>query len=391
MHVRATDAEWAHNTPAARPTLGTRYRARRTRTTHLARCPVPASQHVCPRPGRSQPLGPRPPHWWRWPWRCGCEVAPDTHWWNPQTTGKARQQTSQIAARVASRPARKPGVRASAPCVPYVDACIAGEAPHTHRTPRTVQSQQQVHRGSASRHVHCRAGRTHAASLAVPTRGPSPVAGWPWLPGGPPPGTWGRPPAGGRPWGGHRARTQRVGTLGRGMPGAAVGVGSERVRRERACVSVRGYGCVCECTCVGGCLCVGVRGWVRVFESVVVVVVVVSVHGGVGAGRRQYSRNRGGHSGTREQRRIGPNTTSSELILGGRTQTWYMCFHTGGGWIRRGVRCASRPACPTRTGLVGRAGVLLFKRSRAATAALSCSRKGCRPAPHNKPRTRKRR
>jgi hypothetical protein len=57
------------------------------------------------------------------------------------------------------------------------------------------------------------------------------------------------------------------------MPGAAVVVGSERMC-ERVCVSVRGYGCVCECTCVGGCLCVGVCGWVRVFEAVVVVVSV---------------------------------------------------------------------------------------------------------------------
>jgi hypothetical protein len=84
--------------PPARPTLGTRYRARWTCPAHLARCPVPALQHVCPRPGRSQPLGPRPPHWWRWPWRCGCEVAPDTHdqwWWNPQTRKKARQQTGK--------------------------------------------------------------------------------------------------------------------------------------------------------------------------------------------------------------------------------------------------------------------------------------------------------
>lgn len=104
--------------------------------------------------------------------------------------------------------------------------------------------------------------------------------------------------------------------------------------------------CVCERACVvmgvfvsarvlvGVCVfvwvCVGMCGWVRVFEAVA----VVSVHGGVGAGRRQHSRNRGGHSGTREQRRIWPNTNSSELLLGGRTQTWYMCFHTGGGgWI----------------------------------------------------------
>jgi hypothetical protein len=95
---------------------------------------------------------------------------------------------------------------------------------------------------------------------------------------------------------------------------------------ERACVSVRGYEYVYKCTCVGGCLCVGVRGWVRVFGAVVV---VVSVHGGVGAGRRQHSRNRGEHSGTREQRRIGPNTPSSERILGSSTQLipdrwWWM-------------------------------------------------------------------
>lgn len=147
MHVRATDAEWAHNTPPpARPTLGTRYRARWTSTTHLARCPVPASQHVCPRPGRSQPLGPRPPHWWRSPRRCGCEVAPDTHdqwWWNAQTRRKARQPTGKHkTSGHALPPAWLHAPHASQVrafictiCVSEVDACVAGEAPHTHHTP----------------------------------------------------------------------------------------------------------------------------------------------------------------------------------------------------------------------------------------------------------------